>query len=234
MESVVLCQKSKIHNVPYLLTVALVKTNWQACHGKPGICWEPWGQGHEADRNSKTSCPVSLESRRQRAATTQLCKPRLSLLRWGRRNCGRAHLRPSIAIRLGSMKSLQNEFTMAAQILEFNRIRTLLLRQGGAFLCFQNFSSAKRKYFYHRRAPHESAREKTHPTNSPLCGSSPSSNILLKMKLTFLLTLLKFPSQADSRVTLTLILILKSVQKRGNFLIINGRKNLFSTSKWKV
>lgn len=70
--------------------------------------------------------------------------------------------------------------------------------------------------------------------NSPLCGSSPLSNLHLKMKLTFFLPSLKFPVQTDSQIMLILILILKSTQKKGNFLINNGRKALLSISKCKV
>lgn len=98
---------------------------------------------------------------------------------------------------------------------------------------FQNYFLQKENNFTHCR-PLMNLLERSHLINSPLCGSSPPSNIHLKMKFTFFLPSLKFPVQTDSQIILILILILKSTQKKGNFLIINGRKALFSISKCKV
>lgn len=106
MESVLLCQKSKILNVPYLLTVVAVKTNCQACNKKPGICSER--RDTKMTGTAKwVAQSVCLESPRIRAATIQHCKLLHSFLLWCRRNRGRAWLRSSIAINLRSLKSLQ-------------------------------------------------------------------------------------------------------------------------------
>lgn len=169
------------------------------------------------------SCPISLVSPSIRAAAIQHCQLLCSVLLTCKRNWGRAGLSPSIAIKMRSLR--QPKFQV--------QLNKELLRQGEACWGFQNFSCAKRKEFYHCRLLMDLL-EKTCPTNSPLCGSFPPTNILLKMKLTFLLTSLKFPSQSDRQIMLILILILKSIQKRGNFLISNGIKTLFSISKWKV
>lgn len=133
---------------PYLLTVGLGKTTCQAMSQKGGHLLRALGrQGHKDDRNITTSCPGSLESPRSRGATAQHYKLLRSFLLWRRRNWGRAWLSPSITINLRSLKSLQKCVYIGTQILEFNRIRMLLLRQGGACWDFQNFSSAQENNF---------------------------------------------------------------------------------------